>query len=87
MVRNTLKLENLDVCPLSVENEAFLKSNLTSRSSFNLFKDVFERSWRQLQLIARKKDFISMYRGAPVNGFANILVYFNKEANNFETIR
>ena len=33
--------------------------------------------------IGRKKDLISMYRGTPVGAFANILVYFNKLANNF----
>ena len=32
---------------------------------------------------ARKKDLISMYRRALVSGFRNILVYFNKLANNF----
>ena len=32
---------------------------------------------------ARKKDLISMHRGALVSGFVNILVYFNKQANNF----
>ena len=33
--------------------------------------------------IARKKDLISMYRRALVSGFVNILVFFNKSANNF----
>ena len=33
--------------------------------------------------IARKKDLISMYRSALVSGFVNILVFFNKLANNF----
>ena len=42
---------------------------ISSHSSFNLFKKVCERSWRQLQPIARKKDLISMYRGALVSGF------------------
>ena len=32
--------------------------------------------------IGRKKDLISMY-GGTVGGFGNILVYFNKLANNF----
>ena len=39
---------------------------------------VSERPWRELQLIARKKDLIRMYRGALVSGCENILVYFNK---------
>ena len=30
--------------------------------------------------ITRKKDLISMYRGALVGGFVNMLVYFNKLA-------
>ena len=34
------------------------------------------------QPIARKKDLISMHRGALVRGFVNISVYFNKLANN-----
>ena len=34
-------------------------------------------------LIATKKDFIRMYHGAPVSGFVNVLVYFNKLVNNF----
>ena len=38
---------------------------------------------RLLQPIARKKGLISMYRSALVSGFVNILVYFNKLANNF----
>ena len=29
-------------------------------------------------LLKKKKDLISMYRGALVSGFENILVYFNK---------
>ena len=37
-------------------------------------------------LIARKKDLISMYRGALVSGFVNIPVYFNKSANNFKPL-
>ena len=32
-------------------------------------------------------DLISMYRGALVDGFVNILVYFDKLANTFETPR
>ena len=34
-----------------------------------------------------KKDLISMYRGALVSGFVNILVYFNKWANKFLATR
>ena len=30
MVINTVKMDSLDVCPLSVENEALLKCNFTS---------------------------------------------------------
>ena len=42
-----------------------------------------ERSWKELQPIASKKDLISVSRGALVSGFVNIiLVYFNKEAKN-----
>ena len=52
-------------------------------SSFNLFKNVCERSWRQLQPIARKKDLITRYQNDLVSGFVNILVFFNKLANNF----
>ena len=40
-----LKMDNLDVWPLSVENEALLTCN-SNHSSFNLFKNVCERSWR-----------------------------------------
>ena len=41
LVRNAIKMDNLDVWPLSVENEALLSS---PQSSFNLFKSVCERS-------------------------------------------
>ena len=71
---------------LSVLNEALLTSNFTSQSlhrSFSLFKNVCERSWRYLQPIARKKDLISVCRGALVSGNVNSSVYFNKLANNF----
>ena len=54
--------------------------------SFDLLKNVCERSWRQLQPIARKKGFISMYRSTLVSGFVNILVFFNKLANNFKPL-
>ena len=37
----------------------------------------------ELQPIARKKGFISMYRSALVGGFVNISVFFNKLANSF----
>ena len=37
----------------------------------------------EIQPIARKKDLISMYQGTLFSGFVNILVYFNKLANNF----
>ena len=40
-------------------------------------------SWRYLQPIARKKNLISMYRGALVSGHVNISVYFNKWAKIF----
>ena len=40
-----------------------------------------------LQPITRKKDLISIYRGALVRGLVNISDYFNKVANNFETAR
>ena len=43
-------------------------------SSFNLFKNVCERSWRQLQPISRKRDLINMNRGARVSGFVNVSV-------------
>ena len=46
-------------------------------------QNVCERSWRYLQPIGRKKDLISMYRGALISGNVNISVYFNKLANNF----
>ena len=61
-------MDNIVVWPLSVENEALLTCNFTS-SSFNLFKNVCERSRRLLKPIARKKDLISTYRGARVSGF------------------
>ena len=73
-------MDNLDVRLLSVLKEAHV---ISSHSSFNLFKNVCERSWRYLQLIARKKDLISKYQGALVSGNINISVYFNKLANNF----
>ena len=34
--------------------------------------------------IARERDLISMYQGALVSVFVNILVYFTKLANNFK---
>ena len=37
----------------------------------------------ELQPIARKKGFISMYQSALVSGFVNILVFFNKSGNSF----
>ena len=39
------------------------------------------------RLLARKKDWLSIYWGALVSGFVNVLVYFNKQANNVETAR
>ena len=38
---------------------------------------------KDLELIARQKDLISIYRGSLVSGFVTILVYFDKLANNF----
>ena len=40
-----LKRDNLDVWPLSAENEALLYA-ISNHSSFNLFENVCERSWR-----------------------------------------
>ena len=40
-----------------------------------------------VQPIAGKKDLISMYPSALGSGFVNILVCFNKLANNFLTAR
>ena len=41
MVRNTVKLDNLDVRPLSVEIEALLKCNSSSPyRSFNILKKL-----------------------------------------------
>ena len=57
---------------------------ISPHSSFNLFKNVCERSWRQLCPITRKKDLISMYRGTLVSAFVNILVYFNRLVTNFK---
>ena len=37
-----------------------------------------ERGKRKEERGKRKEDLISMYRGALVSGFENILVYFNK---------
>ena len=70
-------MDNPDVRLLSVENEALLTG------SFNLLKNMCERSWRQLQPIAGKKVMIRMYQGTIVSGSVNISVYFNKLANNF----
>ena len=39
---------------------------------------------RKICPIARKKDLISMYRGALDSGFVNISIYLNKLANNFK---
>ena len=46
MVRDIVKMDNLDVWPLSVENDMLLKYNNEHliHSSFNLFKKVYERS-------------------------------------------
>ena len=59
-------MDKVDVWPLFGENEALLSPH----SSFNL------------QPIARKKGLISMHRSALVSSFVNILVFFNKLANN-----
>ena len=53
------------------------------QSSFNFWVETLDAPDFVLDMIARKKDLISMYRRALVNGFMNILVYFNKLANNF----
>ena len=59
-------------------DEVFLVRKVVVDSSFNLFKNVCERSWRYLQPIARKEDLISMYQGTVSSGDVNISVYFNK---------
>ena len=48
------------------------------RSSFNLW---LKRVWRIMEIALadcyKKKNLISMYRGALVSGFVNMLVYLN----------
>ena len=44
---------------------------------------VKDRGDSSARLLARKKDLISMYRGALVSGLVNISVYFNKLAIDF----
>ena len=78
MVRNTVK--NWQSWCLTAKR---FWHAISPHSSFNIFKNVCERSWRYFLPIARKKDLISMYRGALVSGNVNISVYFNKLANNF----
>ena len=34
--------------------------------------------------VCKKEGLIIMFWGAPISGFVNILVYLNKQANNFE---
>ena len=54
-----LKLYNLDIRPFSKENECALNFNFISQQFF-----LHERSRRKLKAIAKKKDLISMNRGA-----------------------
>ena len=80
MVRNTVKNGQTGCSTVICTNEALLNAILP-HGSFNLFKNVCERSWRYLQLIARKKDLISIYIGALlVNGKVNILVSSQRES-------
>ena len=61
------------------------RSAIPTHSCFNLFlkkESVKDYGDSFSRLLVRKKDLISIYWGALVSGFANILVYFNKKIIN-----
>ena len=63
--KTELNLDNFNVWPLSFENEELLNA-ISLRGSFNLLKNVCERSWGQLSMIAKKEGgfdwlFISVF--------------------------
>ena len=61
------------------------RSAIPTHSFFNLFlkkESVKDHGDSFSRLLVRKKDLISIYWGALVSGFSNILVYFNKKIIN-----
>ena len=61
------------------------RSAIPIHSCFNLFlkkESVKDHGDGFSRLLVRKKDLISIYWGALVSGFSNILVYFNKKIIN-----
>ena len=62
-----------------------MQFHLTAVSTF-LKTCVKDHGVSSSQLLERK-DLISIYQSALVHGFVNILVFFNKLANNFLTAR
>ena len=61
------------------------RSAIPTHSCFNLFfkkESVKDHGDSFSWLLVRKKDLISIYWGALVSGFSNILFYFNKKIIN-----
>ena len=61
------------------------RSAIPTHSCFNLFlkkESVKDHGDSFSRLLVRKKDLISIYWGALVSGFSNILFYFNKKIIN-----
>ena len=71
MVRNTVKKWTILIVGCYLYWTKRFWQAISPHSSFNFFKNVCERSWRYLQPIARKKDLISMHRGALISGNVN----------------
>ena len=63
------------------ETKCFWNAIISPHSCFIFLKNTWKIMEKALSLwpIARKKlDLVSVYQGALVGGFVNILVYFNK---------
>ena len=54
---------------------------ISPHSCLNLFRNMCERSWRQIQPIARKMDLTGMYRGALDSGLKTFRSTFNLQTN------
>ena len=54
---------------------------ISPHSCLNLFRNMCERSWRQIQPIARKMDLTGMYRGALDSGLKTFRSTFNLLTN------
>ena len=80
-------MENLDIRLLSVENEALLRCNFRLIVVSIFLKTSVKDHGDTLQPITRKKDLISIYRGALVCGLLNISDYYNNNNNNNNFIK